>query len=402
MARVTREAAPEAGAIIADVGSGDSRPYPRTAIGATLILVALATVQVLPQSSPGGPAAPPPEEMLSELAGRIAAAIAPAVQVHVDAADPILEAAVIARLSAGGIAVIEQTGGVPGVRVVCLDNLRDRVCSADVTGATSNAILVARPRDSLRAAPTVRVALELRPVVSLGRRILDVVRTDDEMLVLTPDAVLRYEEARESWRLAESLPIPPAIRPLPRDMRGRLRVTPGRFDLFLPGRTCAGGIRPLTITCADGNAAWPLDIDEAYLDPLRNHFTHRGLTFYGVARLSDNAATSWIAATLDHYLTFVDENRTSVTTTARADDVAGLRMPCFPAGVVVAPTPAGNDGTLRAFEVVRRTLVPAAAPLSVSGDVTALWSIGATALVVTHHPDAGRYVANELSVSCSR
>jgi hypothetical protein len=394
--------APEAGAIIADVGSGASGPYPRTATGAMLIVVALAAAQLLSQSLPAARGAAPPDEMLSDLAGRIAAAIAPAVLVHLDAADAILEAAVVARLSASGVHVVEQTVGVPVVRVDCRDNLRDRVCSAVVAGATTDAILVARPRESPGSPPIVRVTLELRPILSLDRRILDAVRTDDEMLVLTEDALLRYEEARTGWRLAESLPLS-NTRPSPRDMRGRLRMSSTRVEVFLPGVTCAGSSNPLTVTCADGSAAWPLDIDAAYLDPLRNYFsTGDGLTFYGVARLSNDPKTRWLAATIDQRLTFVDENRRTAATLTRADDVAGLRVPCFPDGVVVASTPAGDSGALSAFEIVRRTLVPVAAPLALSGHVTALWSNGTAALVVTHHPDAGRYVANELSVSCSR
>ena len=86
----------------------------------------------------------------------------------------------------------------------------------------------------------------------------------------------------------------------------------------------------------------------------------------------------------------------------RADDVAGVQVPCVPAGLIVASIVDENGGALGAFEVVQRSLVPVTTTLRSIGAVTALWSTGNSALVVTHHPDARRYVANDLSVSCSR
>jgi hypothetical protein len=388
-------------AIIADVGFGAGPPSACAAIAATVICVALTVARLLPQSLPAARSAAPTAEMLSELAGRITAAIAPALQVSVDAADIALEAGLIAQLSARGVRVVDAAASVAAVRVSCLDNLRDLVCTADIAGTTRNSVLVARARESLVSPPTVRVALELRPILSLDRRILDVVRTDDEMLVLTADAVLRYERERESWRVAESRPLV-NMRPRPRDVRGRLRVSAPRLEVFLSGVTCAGTSRPLAVTCTEGNVPWPLDIGGASLDPLRNYFTTPdGVAFYGVARAAGDPTPRWIAATLDRRLTFLDENRQAVPTSVGADDVASIGVPCFPAGVIVASTLDG-DGTLTPFEVVGRTLVPVTAPLALTGDVTALWSLGAAALVVTHHPDGGRYVAHELSLTCSR
>jgi hypothetical protein len=399
--RAHADRALNAGAIIANVGPVAGGPYPRAAIGVMLIGIALAAARLLSQSSPAARPVAPPDEMLAELAARINAAIAPTPQVSIDAADVALQAAVSARISASGVQVVDARPDVLSIRVACLDNLRDLVCSADVIGSARTQVMVARPHESLRSAPPVRVALTLRPIVALDHRILDVARSDDEMLVLTPDAVLRYEDERDNWRLAESAALS-VTRPWPRDMRGRLRLASRRLEVFLPGVTCAGSHDPLTLTCAEGSAAWPIDTDDAYLDPLRNHFTTRdGLAFYGAARLS-TVPGRLIAATLDHRLTFVTDNTPPAATLVRADDVAGVQVPCVPAGLIVASIVDEDGGALGAFEVVQRSLLPVTPPLRTIGDVTALWSTGGTALVVTHHADAGRYVANELSFSCSR
>src|SRR5213078_3532453 len=86
-------------------------------------------------------AAGPPasvDDLLSDLVGRIAGAVAPADRVHlVLAGDPTtepssahrFEADIVQRLGARGIRVAELAGGVPVVRVACSKNLRERVCA---------------------------------------------------------------------------------------------------------------------------------------------------------------------------------------------------------------------------------------------------------------------------------
>jgi hypothetical protein len=251
-----------------------------------------------------------------------------------------------------------------------------------------------------------RVVHELRRVLAQQAPILDLVRTADGILALSPTAIVHYKQIDGGWRSVESRPVP-RTHPWPRDVRGRLRVAAGRVEAFLPGVACAGSADLQSLTCSERVAAWPLDLDDVALDPARNYFrSSSGLAFYGIARLGDAAGARWLAATLDGMLAFVDESGQSSATKTNGDDLVGVQVPCATGSYVVAASPArGRDaGQLTLFEVAGRRLAPAALPLTLSGKITALWPgpSAEAATVITHDRDAGRYDAHELVVSCSR
>jgi hypothetical protein len=376
------------------------------------MFIALGAARLVSQSpvdsAQGKPTAPDPRGGLtSELAERIAGAIAPAGQVslQVPQEDLALRDAILNRFAALAIRVVDTGDGVPAIRASCIDNLREHVCAAEIAAAARTAIIVTRPHDSASRASGPGVALELRPVLSQRTRVLDLARTDDGILVLSPVALDLYKEIAGTWRSVESRPLVPA-HPWPRDVRGRLRVAAGKVEAFLPGTTCTGSADPLSIACAEGLAPWPLDIQNVALDPARNYFrTPEGLPFYGIARLSDDAGARWVAATIDHTLTFVDVDGLSSATTVNGDDVVALRAACSSRSYVVAASVAqGRDGDLLTlFEVARRRLAPAAS-LVPTGKITALWSPpeADAATVITYDRDADRYDAHELAVTCFR
>ena len=346
--------------------------------------------------------------MTSELAARIAAAIAPATQVALNVAgdDGTLQSEIASRLAALGVRAVSAADGVPSARASCIDNLRERACSVDITAAARTTAIVTRPLEPASRQVSPGVALELRRVLSQPAPILDLARTADGILVLSPTAIVHYKQIDGGWRSVDSRPVP-RTHPWPRDVRGRLRVAAGRVEAFLPGVTCAGGADSQSLSCSERVAAWPLDIDNVALDPARNYFrSSDGLAFYGIARLSDAAGARWLAATIDRTLAFVDEGGQSSATNVAADDIVGVRVPCATGSYVMTTSPArGREADqLTLFEVVRRRLAPAGSPLTLTGKITALWpgpsAEGAT--VITHDRDAGRYDAHELVVSCPR
>ena len=391
------------------MGFGAGGSYARAAVGVLFIALAAARLASPLDFAQGGPVSSGPLDTLtSDLAARIAASITPGtpVKLEVPPDDVALEADIANRLSALGVRVLDAGDGVTTVRVSCLDNLRERACSAEIAAATRTTLIVTRPLESGPRETALRVGLELRPILSQRARILDLARFGDAIFVLSPHAVVHYTQMNGNWRGVDSRPVS-AARPWPRDVRGRLRATTGKIEAFLPGVTCTGIAEPMALACVEGNAPWPVEIESAILDATRNYFeTPEGLRFYGIARLSGDAGARWLAATVDETLVFVDDSRQSTATAVSGDDVVTVRVPCAAGSYVVASSPARDRDAdrLTLFRVERRRLVPAASAAVLPGKVTALWPTpnADAAIVITYDRNAGRYDAHELAVSCSR
>ena len=351
---------------------------------------------------------------MSDLAARVVAAVGAeerrqgvpgdrVLRVTVEpGSDPALDAAMTEQLVARGAQIVRRADDVPSVRVQCLNNLRERVCSAELTGPIRNTILLTYAQDAVAPQPDVRLVLQLRPVISHEGPILDIARTADDLLVLTPTEIVRYENRQDRWQQIGTRAIT-AARPWPRDVRGRLHVAGTGLEAFLPGTTCTGSVDAQVMNCIDSTRPWPIDI-EGSLAEARNYFaTPEGLTFFGIARLGADAGASWLAATLDHRLAFVGEARRFESTGEAATDVAGIHVPCASTSHVLASTADAADERLVVLRVVRRQLLPAADPVVLPGRLTALWptAAGERATVVTRDRDARRYVAHELAVSCA-
>jgi hypothetical protein len=250
------------------------------------------------------------------------------------------------------------------------------------------------------------VALELRPLFSQRAQILDVTTIEGRLLVLDASAVTLYEQTGGTWRPLQSRPISGA-QVWPRDLRGRLSVSGERFDVFLPGVSCAGRVNQLDLTCSARRQSWPVGIENTGLEPARNYFsTPEGLAFYGVAPLTD-ADARWAVADRNGALEILDNTRRVLATVGAADDVVALRGRCGPETYLVTasrtPNAEGVD-SLRLSQTVGRRLVESASPLVLPGRLTALWATpDPTAVtVVTRNVNAGRYDAFQASLSCAR
>jgi hypothetical protein len=365
-------------------------------------VIALAVARLVSQA--------PLDALTSDLAARISTAVSPATAITLEVLgdDAALPNAIAARLASSGIRIVDAADpvdGVPSVRVSCLANLRERACSADVTGAVRTTFIVTGPHRAGDGEALPDLVLRLRSTFSQRLRILDVVRADDDLLVLSPAAIARYGMRDGSWQIEESRPISPP-RPWPRDVRGRLRVVSGKVEAFLPGVTCAGDVSSRSLSCSAREVPWPLEIEDASLDPARNVFrTPDGFAFYGIARLGGAAGARFLAATVDHSLAWVDDGRQSVATTLAGDDVVAVRVPCAAGSYVVASSAAATRDAdlLTLFQATGRRLIPAGSPLVLPGKLTALWpAAGGAATVITHDRGRDRYDAYELAVSCSR
>ena len=328
------------------------------------------------------------DDLIPELAAKITSAL-PAdaqvsltVDVGVDSEDArAIRTRITTLLSARGLRIAEGTTGIAAVAIGCGRNLREYVCVAQIHGDGGDHIATVTRRLTSPASivPNVSLALELRPLLSQQTQILDVGVLDERLVVLDVAAITVFERKDGAWRRVRSRPLP-VSRPWPRDARGRIRVEGDRLDAFLPSLTCSGRTDSLEVSCAEGQRAWPIGVDNRGLESGRNYFkTPAGAIFYNAAPLG--AATN--------------------------DDAIALTASCEPGTYVAAVSPGerfeGGD-LLQLSRVADGRLVQAASPVTLPGVVTALWAQPnqTSAVVVSHDVRGGRYDAFQTAISCSR
>ena len=375
-----------------------------------------ASLIAAPQSVP-----PPPafDELLSELAAKLAAVVDAAAPLHLvsvsagrDDRTSMRElAGDLARMLARrGLRVSERADSATVVSFTCSRNLRERVCAAEVRRGKARDVVIATrayQTAALRPAAPMPVVLELRPLLSHSEPILDAVFVDRRLLVLDPSALTLFEKSADGWRRLVVQPLP-TPRPWPRDVRGRLRMEGAAFEAFLPGVTCRGTLEALGVACTGEPRPWPVGIENTGIASGRNVFVMSdGRTYFSSAPLESDAGARWLLAADNGQLVFLDEARRPIESmTGFGGDVAALSTACAPGSHVVASDSEAERGldTLHAFRVTARQLVAAAPPITLPGPVTALWTMatGDAAIAVARNPATAWYDAFQIGLSCGR
>jgi hypothetical protein len=381
----------------------------RYALGLSLILA--------PQ-----PALPgfPYQDLAPELVEKIAAAVPQPQHVHLVAVGDDTgekrrqwERYIAAMLAARGVQISDRADAVVTVTFTCSQNLRERVCAADVRkGGVSQHVIATRPHDIAQPAQqSTALALDVRTVFTHRTPILDFAVAGDRLFVLEPAALTRYQRRENGWQADRSWPISSSRVP-PRDIRGRLRLDGGTLEAFLPGIVCRANVDTLNLTCADEQQPWPLGVENTGMAVSRNYFTTpEGLAFYGSASLAAEADARWLITALDGRLLFLDSARRALEPAVGAgDDVAAVDAGCAPDSYVILSSRASGgiapDGAeaLQLFQVIGRRLVPAASPVSLPGPLTALWAApgSRTVTAVSRDMSSGRYAAFQIAIVCGR
>jgi hypothetical protein len=267
-----------------------------------------------------------------------------------------------------------------------------------------------------------RLTLDKRRVWEQDEQILDAAFTESSMLVLAPSAVTVYTRPADSnalWEPRQSAPLTP-LKPWPRDLRGRLRITGVNFQVFLPGMVCNGAVDSVpSMQCHASDEPWLLESGSrgillANFAAARNYFDGHVVTqtgqrktvapFYSAAEVEDQGRTFWLLAALDGRTQIVDSSFESVgTIPGWGSDIAGVDARCGSGSQVMATraTDASEPDAVQVFAVANRAAAPMAEPVAFAGPVTALWPAGATSvLAVERDSTAGKYAAYLLTVSC--
>jgi len=324
---------------------------------------------------------------------------------------------------------LKQVGGRTGdspnaleVRLTLSENLSQYLLVEEARKGADRQVWIAgwTKGQAVPSAPA-GISLERRLVWEQNEPILDVAFPPNAMLLLTPSKIVLLGRQNERWAVRQSQPLN-LKHPLPRDPRGRLRITGPRYQAQLPGTTCGGAIDPeLTVECAA--SARPLVIESGsralllgHFTPARNYFDGRVVTqsgaaktvppFYTAAAIEDRGQTLWLAAMLDGRTLLFDSELNPLdppySLPAWGSDIAGIDARCGPATQVLATRPGESEGdAIQAWSVANRSAVPVTAPVDFPGPVTALWTSGGTgALAVAHDLTTGRYSAYVLTLVC--
>ena len=312
-------------------------------------------------------------------------------------------------LTARGLRIATDAAS-PSIAVSCGENLRERACVAEIRRGEVRDIVSATkalPVHHAHDGDVARaVAIEATPLFAQRARILDVLTIDERLVVLDTAGVAVYRRANDEWQPIASRAIePPRI--WPRDVRGRLRLAGSALEALLPGVVCRTTPALTNFACTDEREPWPLAVENAGLDSLRNTFqTPEGTPFFSAATLDPAAGARTVIVDLTHSLVLMDESRTPVATIGTADDVASVAAPCRSGAYIV--TSAGMPGTsadaLRLWRLESRTAIQAATPVTVPGRVMALWSTAGAriATAIVRDTDGDRYAAFQIRISCNR
>jgi hypothetical protein len=247
--------------------------------------------------------------------------------------------------------------------------------------------------------PFMAASLTKKLILQRADTVLDVAIAGDAMLALSPAAVSGVP-----------LKLP---RPLPRDPRGRLRITGSNFQAYLPATICTGTIAPVTADCRATDEMWVLESGSralllASFAADRNYFDGRITTqtgqrktvppFYSAAAVEDQGRTIWFFALIDGRTQVFDPAFNPIAEiTGWGSDIAGVDM----CGSTILATRPGDRTAPDAIQAFDRRGQPASEPLGFAGPITALWSRdGRTAVAVVRDLISGHYEAYEISVGC--
>jgi hypothetical protein len=262
------------------------------------------------------------------------------------------------------------------------------------------------------------VMLDTRLVWEQPEQMLDVALNGDAMIVLSSSSLARFTRFARSngqWVMVESTAVPVA-KPLPRDMRGRVRWN-GAIQASLPGVACSGAAE--AVQCRSSEEPWPLGSGGAQLfaslAPGRNYFnghvvtpagTHKTVPpFYSAAAAEDGGRTVWVLATVDGGAQIFDAGLDPIGPAGSwGSDITGVDVRCGGRTVVLASRAGDGRGpdAVRAYAVVNRAAEPLGAPAELPGPVTALWSAGSGAIAIVKNGATGLYQAFSLTVVCGQ
>ncbi|HVC46354.1 MAG TPA: hypothetical protein VND90_03825 [Terracidiphilus sp.] len=410
-----------------------------------------AAVSAPAQSAPQGSTSDPWSAPAAALAHRISGLLGPGpVQFSLTNLSSLTPADVAAirrllgqDLESGGI-LFGGPDSANILRITLSENPRERLWIAEIVEGTETQVVMVKlsAAPAAVAAPAAALTLRMQPVFASPHSILSVLQTPNGLVVLEPEQLLVESRAGNGWQTVQHIDLP-QNRPLSRDPRGR--ITPSAdgqgFSAYTGGAACQGtysvGLAQSgwTFTCSPSDDPWPLFPPavpsagsgapvaanvpiKAFFNAQRDFFT--GVVtpafgpafgidlppFYSAALLPRPAAADVLLLTaVDGRVLLANAGALQPIAGTRdwGSDVAALRSGCG-AGTQILVSGSGQavNDSLRAYSLTALEAVPASAPLTMNGSVTALFSApdGSSVLAIVRTTD-NQYEGYRVSALCN-
>ena len=315
--------------------------------------------------------------------------------------------ALTGELQKTGLEISAATQPESRIRVSVSENARGLLFIAEVWNQDAERVVML-PWSRV-AAPQARPAFVLTttPVWEQAEPILDflVLNSGSQLIVLGSTRAASFRRDNDHW-VADGEASLALAHPLPRDPRGRLELVDGNLRVFLPGTTCAGASAPqLTLSCTAKNEAFAIDTRDPGMQG--RWVTGRNTMESDRSPSAFYNAAAGLFALADGKI--VDRSNTPVAGTEQwASDFAAVAAPCpaAPASVVIAAMRPENQRheQVQAFEVAGGQSIARSEPLSLAGDITALWPSDTPlqAHLVIRNSTTGNYEASRLALACAQ
>jgi hypothetical protein len=347
----------------------------------------------------------PLDEAVHALAKKLSARLAPG-----DGAQVALRN--ISKLSGGEAArarvilerSLRRSGSHPvDVLLTVSQSFQDVVLVAEFDRNGEHLVEMARFRPDAPP-PARRVALEKRLLLEQPIPVLDIAEENGALLVLEPQAIVRYERSGTAWQRTGSKPLEGA--PVLRDQRGRLQVSNGALVASLPGITCRGTTKPaLEVRCEESAVSFELDSEPVEWTAGRNTLESPGWTaFFSLARVDGDSGPLYLAAELDGR-THIYDGRKAAAGTVEGWGSDLIAIAGCEGGRLLLVSGMGDSGSpdaLSAWRIGGPRPVQAGDAVNFSGPVTALWPAENGAVAVSRNPATGDYAAYSVAVDCGR
>jgi hypothetical protein len=290
------------------------------------------------------------------------------------------------------------------------------------------------------------LTLRKQTVLTAHDPALATLETPDGLVAVEPEEIVIYSHTADGWQEQKHFGIGQK-RPLPRDPRAVIAAVPGAstaadsFEASLAGIECSGIYQPAqpagdwTVTCRESDDPWPIlgtlaqpsiaqtaaaaDANagstsiKAFYNAARNYFTgvvtpSLGVDlppFYAAALLPRPDGAGFLISTIDGKVQLAETGGLKPITGTRdwGSDFAALHSGCG-AGTQIVASGSGEAATdsIRAYGLPGQEAIPASAPLTMDGTVTALWSApdGKSVLAVVRTA-SDQYEVDRVSATCN-
>jgi hypothetical protein len=329
------------------------------------------------------------------------------------------------------------------IRITLSENSRERLWVAEIIEGSETRVAMVHvdPASAAPAITTERMILRRERIAGFPSRIggnvqdspvVDAAEINGQFIVIYPDRISIFTKDAQGWSEANTFVIE---KKLGRDPRGVVIAEAGGsgFSAWVPGAECAGSFSApapsansdsgWSVHCHSSDDPWPLyqasDTSstpalKAFYNSARNFFTgvvtpSLGVdlpAFYTAGMLPRAAGgAALLIAGIDGKVQLAENGALHLVAGTRdwGSDFAVVRSSCG-TGTQVITSGSGQAAadSLRAFEISALEAVPASAPLTIDGSVTALWSApdGKSAFAVVRNA-ANAYEVDRVTALCN-